>query len=108
MKELIQLDRVPYHCTVCAFRCQYRTTLDQHVTRYARHVAEERKLGPVNYGAIFWKSDNLIFITEECLITCTNDSDTENPFEDQGATVQETRGLTSWSFVGNEERRQFQ
>ncbi|KAH3827644.1 hypothetical protein DPMN_129584 [Dreissena polymorpha] len=107
MKEHIPLDRVPYHCTLCGFRCQDRATLDQHVTRYARHVAEERKLGPVNYAAVLRKSENPIFVTELCLIPCGNDSDTEDPFEDQGATVPEARGLLSWPFVGNQHPGQF-
>ncbi|KAH3848570.1 hypothetical protein DPMN_090948, partial [Dreissena polymorpha] len=39
------------------YRCQDRATLTQHVTR---HVAEERKLGRVNYGAILRKSEKSI------------------------------------------------
>ncbi|KAH3888472.1 hypothetical protein DPMN_012507 [Dreissena polymorpha] len=107
MKEHLPLDRVPYHRILCGFRCQDRTTLDQHVTRYARQAAEERKLGPVNYAAILRKSENPIFVTEVCLIPCGNDSDTEDPFEDQGATVQEAKGLLSWPFVGNQHTGQF-
>ena len=69
------------------------------MTRYARHVAEERKLGPVNYAAILRKSEIPIFVTEVCLIHCGNDFNTEDPFEDLLATVQEARGLLSWPFV---------
>ena len=35
------------------------------------------------------------FVTEVNLIPCTDDSDTDDPFEDQEATIREAKGLPS-------------
>jgi len=58
LKDHIPLDRVPYYCTLCNFRCQEAKTLEDHLTDYEPHVKEEARIGSPDYSRILKYSDN--------------------------------------------------
>ncbi|KAH3783939.1 hypothetical protein DPMN_161889 [Dreissena polymorpha] len=45
LKHHVQLDRVPFYCTLCNFRCTATVDLLHHVKQYKRHVEEVARNG---------------------------------------------------------------
>ncbi|KAH3857752.1 hypothetical protein DPMN_100367 [Dreissena polymorpha] len=93
---------VKHTAPICSLKRSY-VPID---SRPAHDKVPEAHRGGVNVGPCQLRSDflevgKLDFVTDANLIPCKNDSNTEDLFEDQGATIQEARRLLSWSFVGN-------
>ncbi|XP_052767942.1 protein NYNRIN-like [Mya arenaria] len=64
LKDHIPLHQVPYHCLLCQFRCQDSSTLRDHVSRYSRHVNQEKNMRkPINYAQYLIKAERPIHVT---------------------------------------------
>ena len=54
------MDRIPYVCSLCNFRCTDKATLLNHVTQYQRHRTEVLRLGITDQSTVLQKSQNPI------------------------------------------------
>ncbi|KAH3701642.1 hypothetical protein DPMN_076632 [Dreissena polymorpha] len=45
LKYHVPMDRVPFSCSLCNFRCLEQHELMDHVRKYRRHIDEASKLG---------------------------------------------------------------
>ena len=57
-KHHVPMDRIPYVCSLCNFRCQDKATLLNHVTQYQRHRTEVSRLGITDQSTVLQKSQN--------------------------------------------------
>ena len=73
MKTHIPLDRVPFHCSLCSFRCQDKDTLVAHIHKYKRHRDEEIRSGTPNYSAILKKAENPITVGDRDTVALTKE-----------------------------------
>ena len=60
LKYHIPMDRVPFSCSLCNFRCTDKATLVGHINQYQRHREEAAKLGVSNLSQILNRSSNPI------------------------------------------------
>lgn len=59
LKKHVSMDRVPYSCGLCNFRCTERVDLVKHLTQYKRHVEETRRPGVIiDYNTMLQRSEN--------------------------------------------------
>lgn len=57
-KQHVSVDRIPFRCSICNFRCVSANELFHHLTGYQRHVEEIQKRGPVDLKSSLHKSPN--------------------------------------------------
>ncbi|KAH3862104.1 hypothetical protein DPMN_025067 [Dreissena polymorpha] len=62
LKYHVSLDRVPYSCSLCNFRCMEENELMNHVKKYQRHVKKVSKLGFPDSKILLNKAENPIDI----------------------------------------------
>ncbi|KAH3884520.1 hypothetical protein DPMN_008502 [Dreissena polymorpha] len=58
LKHHVQLDRVPFYCTLCNFRCTATVDLLHHVKQYKRHVEEVARNGITDEQTVLRQSTN--------------------------------------------------
>ncbi|XP_052809357.1 zinc finger protein Pegasus-like [Mya arenaria] len=65
LKAHVPVERVPYFCQLCKFRCQDLQTLLDHTSKYKRHTEIVGKNGPCDLQRVLLKSLNPIFVGED-------------------------------------------
>ena len=71
LKYHIPMDRVPFSCSLCNFRCMDKATLIGHINQYQRHREEAAKLGVSNLSQVLNRSSNPI---DASTLICAVDS----------------------------------
>ncbi|XP_052230854.1 uncharacterized protein LOC127844546 isoform X2 [Dreissena polymorpha] len=97
LKEHVPMDRAPYYCTLCEFRCQNKSALLKHITQYSRHVSEEQRLGKPDYTQVLRRAKHPFYVTEADMVALSaeesgvwfnrNKSQFEDLEEDEDETV---------------------
>ena len=73
LKTHIPMDRVPFYCTLCSFRCEDRETLVAHIKKYRRHRDEEIKSGTPDYTQILKRAANPIYVGDRDMIALSKE-----------------------------------
>ncbi|WAR04901.1 hypothetical protein MAR_020270 [Mya arenaria] len=69
LKAHVPIERVPFFCTRCFFRCQDRDTLWNHTERYRGHINEVKKNGPTGeLKDILRASTNPWYVTDKDMV----------------------------------------
>ncbi|KAH3841560.1 hypothetical protein DPMN_115027 [Dreissena polymorpha] len=64
LKEHVHMDRAPFFCTLCCFRCQDQHAFLKHLTQYTRHVTEEKRSGKPDYTKVLRRAKDPYHVTE--------------------------------------------
>ncbi|KAH3832674.1 hypothetical protein DPMN_105967 [Dreissena polymorpha] len=64
LKEHVPMDRAPFVCTLCCFRCQDQQAFLKHLTQYTRHVTEEKRSGKPDYTKVLRRAKDPYHVTE--------------------------------------------
>ena len=67
LKYHIPMDRVPFSCSLCNFRCIEKAELLQHVTGYQRHKEELKRCKVTDQAAVLHRSTNPMNVEEMML-----------------------------------------
>ena len=81
LKKHVSLDRVPYSCSLCNFRCTEKKDLHGHLERYARHVEEMSRTGITDLTQVLNQSPNPIQV-EELMVDLDTEKTTTTTTED--------------------------
>lgn len=73
LKTHIPMDRAPFYCTLCSFRCQDRDTLAAHIKKYRRHRDEEVKSGTPDYTQVLKKAANPIYVGDSDMVVLSKE-----------------------------------
>ncbi|WAR24506.1 hypothetical protein MAR_038175 [Mya arenaria] len=69
LKAHVPIERVPFFCTRCFFRCQDRDTVWNHTERYRGHINEVKKNGPTGeLKDILRASTNAWYVTDKDMV----------------------------------------
>ncbi|XP_052230857.1 uncharacterized protein LOC127844547 isoform X2 [Dreissena polymorpha] len=97
LKVHVPMDRAPFYCTLCEFRCQNTRALLKHITQYSGHVSEEQRLGKPDYTQVLRRAKHPFYVTEADMVALSaeesgvwfdrNKSQFEDLEEDEDETV---------------------
>lgn len=76
LKNHISLDRAPFGCRMCNFRCTEKEDLASHVEYYARHKEEAKRIGGNRSKALLTQSTNPIH-PHTLIVKCTKEERSE-------------------------------
>ena len=62
LKHHVPMDRVPYACSLCNFRCMRSGDLSEHVYTYERHREEMKRLKVVDHTTVLHRSDRPVIM----------------------------------------------
>jgi hypothetical protein len=58
LKNHIPMDRVPFSCSLCYFRCTDKKTLVNHLNSYQMHKDEVLRSGVTNLASVLNRAEN--------------------------------------------------
>ncbi|KAH3693957.1 hypothetical protein DPMN_081396 [Dreissena polymorpha] len=65
LKHHVTLDRVPFSCSICSFRCNDNKTLVRHLKHYRRHVEEvTSRKGRISLDKVLQRSENPYWVSK--------------------------------------------
>ena len=88
LKYHIPMDRVPYSCSLCMFRCMEQQTLLNHVTKYQRHVRLAKELKVTNHIQFMVVAKQPVVIGDDDMVPVAREevsgtsASVESPFDD--------------------------
>ncbi len=84
LKYHVSMDRVPYSCSLCNFRCQDTTDLLNHTRRYKRHVEEVKRNPGIPLSRALNKAEDPVVLDESYmkLVPGSRLDQAEDPLED--------------------------
>jgi len=82
LKYHLPLDKVPYYCTLCLFRCTEWATLVHHVTKYSRHTQLAKAQTILDHTPFLIQSKKPETIDERYMVPVTEeDAEAQNSVE---------------------------
>ncbi|KAH3887050.1 hypothetical protein DPMN_011063 [Dreissena polymorpha] len=67
------MDRAPFFCTLCCFRCQDQQAFLKHLTQYTRHVTEEKRSGKPDYTKVLRRAKDPYHVTEGDMVALSTE-----------------------------------